>query len=131
MDCPRCGAETVAFPADEYAFALPEGESRAALCSQCLSLGPVADPDGTDNTAPAFERVSERFPSGQAAVPFALLVGRLEHLAVYRAEITALLETVERAGVDPLAALEGLERDPTVAPAVDLAARRRQLEQLV
>jgi len=131
MDCPRCGAETVAFAAGEYAFALPEGESSAALCSQCLSLAPVPDPDVADDTAPAFERISERFPSGRAAVPFALLVGRLEHLAVYREELTELLEAVERAGVDPLSALEQLTHDPTVEPAADLNRRRQQLQQLL
>ena len=135
-DCRRCGTACVVFETGKYARLVPETPQVVTLCPQCLALEPVVDPDRdynatADRTAPAFERVSERFPSGQAAVPFALLVGLLEHLAVYREEITELLEAVERAGIDPLSALEQLTHDPTVEPAADLDRRRQQLQQLL
>jgi hypothetical protein len=61
----------------------------------------------------------------------ALVVGLLANLALYRSEISDLLERVERAGTDPLLVLDRLARDPDLEPAVDLTGRRRQLEQLL
>jgi len=66
-----------------------------------------------------------------AAVPFVLLVGLVPSLARYRSEISALLEVVERAGTDPLLALDRLADDPGVESDTDLRGRRRQLEQLL
>jgi hypothetical protein len=64
-------------------------------------------------------------------VPMALLVGLLSNLALYRSEISALLERVEREGTDPLLVLDRLAHDPDVQTDLDLAGRRRQLEQLL
>ena len=130
MDCPECGGETVAFsvPADLREY-LPGEESGAALCTVCLALRPVADPP---SDPPDFDRVSDGFPSNpDAAVPLALLVGLLPSLVTNRAEISALLERVERAGTDPLLALDRLAADPEIDAGVDLRTRRRQLEQLL
>jgi len=129
MDCPACAEPTVAFavPADLQGC-LPGSESAAALCTTCLRLHPVDDePAGS----PSFDAVSDAFPSTPAAVPFALLLGLLDSLALYRSEISELLERAERAGTDPLLALDRLDRDPALDPAVDLSGRRRQLEQLL
>jgi len=139
MDCPDCGSPTVAFDAGEHADALPGergseggGESAGAgvaLCTRCLALHPVADPPADP---PDFQRVSDAFPADPAAaVPLALLVGLLENLALYRAEIADLLVEVERAGTDPLLALDRLAADESIEADVDLAGRRKQLEQLL
>ena len=128
MDCPDCESPTVAFdvPA-EYAEYVPGSESAVALCTHCLALHPTeegaADPD--------FTRVSKGFPDGEAAVPFALLLGLLGNLALYREEIAALLAAVERAGTDPLLAIDRLARAPDIDATADLSGRRRQLEQLL
>ena len=130
MECPTCGATTVAFAVPEgLAAYLPGAEDGAALCTRCLSLHPVdSAPDGD----PSFEAVSDAFPSNpDAAVPMALLVGLVENLALYRAEISDLLELVERAGTDPLLVLDRLACDPDIEAETDLAGRRRQLEQLL
>lgn len=129
MDCPDCGSETVAFavPA-EYREFLPGDEPGAALCTRCLTLRPVADPpEGT----PDFGRVSDAVPEGEAALPLALMLGLLDELALYRAEIGELLLAAERAGVDPLLVLDRLAADPEIDAAADLSGRRRQLEQLL
>jgi hypothetical protein len=139
MDCPDCGSPTVVFEAGEYADALPgggRGESGGdgagtgvALCTRCLALHPVADPPAD---SPDFQRVSDAFPADPAAaVPLALLVGLLENLALYRAEIADLLGAVERAGTDPLLVLDRLAADEGIETEVDLAGRRKQLEQLL
>jgi hypothetical protein len=130
MDCPECGATTVAFPVpQEYRSLLPGDQSGAALCRRCLSLHPVADPPGD---SPAFQGVSDAFPSSrEAAVPMVLAVGLLENLALYRSEIADLLDRVEREGTDPLLVLDRLARDSDLDPTADLATRRRQLEQLL
>jgi len=130
MECTTCGATTVAFAVPEdLAASLPGSESAAALCTRCLSLHPVENaPDGD----PSFEAVSDAFPTTHnAALPMALLVGLLENLALYRSEISDLFERVERAGSDPLLVLDRLARDPDVEAEVNLAGRRRQLEQLL
>jgi len=130
MDCPECGSETVSFavPAD-LRECLPGEERGAALCVSCLALRPVADPP---DELPDFDRVSDAFPSNaEAALPLALLVGLLDSLATNRSEIATLLERVERAGTDPLLALDRLAADPEIDAAVDLRTRRHQLEQLL
>lgn len=130
MDCPECGAETVAVPVpEEFQSALPGDEPGVALCQRCLTIHPEPDPPAEP---PDLQTVSEAFPSDPAAaVPMALLVGLVENLALYRAEISDLLERVERAGTDPLLVLDRLDRDPALDPAADLGGRRRQLEQLL
>lgn len=130
MDCPECGTETISFPVEpslhEY---LPGEDSGAAICPRCLTLQPVADPPAE---IPDFTGISDAFPSNDdAAVPMALMLGLLSSLATYRQEISALLERVERAGVDPLLVVDRLAEDPTVESKTDLAGRRRQLEQLL
>jgi len=50
---------------------------------------------------------------------------------MHREEITALLERVEREGVDPLLVLDRLDASYGEAAHVDLGRRRRQLEQLL
>lgn len=130
MDCPTCGASTVEFavPA-EMQGSLPGTESAAALCTHCLTLHPVDSEPAGD---PDFEAISDGFPSNPvAALPLALLIGLLDNLALYRSEISELLERVERAGTDPLLALDRLARDPDIDAEVDLEGRRRQLEQLL
>jgi len=132
MHCPDCDVEIVTFSVPEtYEECLPGGtDSTAAvgLCPRCLSLEPVSSPPSKN---PDFERLGESFPSNaDAAVPMALLVGLLSNLALYRSEITTLLEAVERTGTDPLLVLDRLDRDPNIQSDIDLAGRRRQLEQL-
>ncbi len=127
MTCAACEGETVT-------FAVPEsvrGDVSAdvvSLCVQCLAM----EKGGTPDEDPAFALVGEEFPTEPgAAIPMALLVGLLDSLALHRAEITALYEEVERAGVDPLLVLDRLATDPDVQSDIDLAGRRRQLEQLL
>jgi hypothetical protein len=129
MDCPACGAPAVAFavPADLREY-LPGEDPGAALCTACLRLHPVADPPDDD---PDFSLVSDAFPGGEAAVPMAVLVGLLDSLAQYRAEIGALLEHVERAGTDPFLVVDRLADDRAIDAAADLRRRRHQLEQLI
>lgn len=130
MDCQACGAEMLAFPVESaMREQLPGDEPGAAICPNCLSLTPVAEPP---DAVPDFTAISSGFPSNpEAAVPMALVVGLLESLATHRQEIGTLLERVERGGVDPLMTLDRLDEDPDVESSVDLAGRRRQLEQLL
>lgn len=129
MDCQDCGAETVTFEVPgEFLECVPGSESVVGLCTRCLSLQPATEPQET----PDFDRVSREFPNNQeGAVPLALLLGLLENLALYRAEITELLTAVERAGTDPLLVLDRLAHDPAIETELDLSGRRRQLEQLL
>jgi hypothetical protein len=130
MECPTCGVATVTFAVpEELTPYLPGSESAAALCTRCLSLHPA---DSTPAEAPSFDDVSDAFPTDpDAALPMALLVGLLGNLALYRSEISDLLERVERAGTDPFLVLDRLAADPAIDAEVDLAGRRRQLEQLL
>ncbi len=124
MDCPDCGAGTVA-------FAVPDGldtldEPAAALCTHCLALHSVEKSDANSD----FTAVSDDFPTGSAAVPMALAIGLLDSLVLHRETVEALLERVERAGTDPLLVIDRLANDPTLDPKTDLATRRRQVAQL-
>jgi hypothetical protein len=127
MDCPACGEPAVSFAVpDEYAAHAP-GEGAAAVCTRCLSVA-AAD---SGSVEPSFDAVSDAFPDGAAGVPMALLVGLLDSLATNRAAIEALVAAVEREGADPMLVLDRLAADGSLDPAVDLAGRRRQLEQLL
>jgi hypothetical protein len=130
VTCPDCGAPTLAFAVPEqYRDALPGDSDGAEVCTRCLVLRPVADPP-TD--LPEFTAIGDAVPSNDdAAVPFVLMVGLIPSLATNRAEISELLASVERAGTDPLLALDRLADDPTVDAEADLRGRRRQLEQLL
>jgi len=126
MPCADCDGETVTF-AVSPSVRDAVGTEVVSLCTRCLAMEEGKEPD----EEPAFALVGEAFPSEtEAAVPMALLVGLLDSLALHRAEITTLYEEVEGAGVDPLLVLDRLASDPGVRTEIDLAGRRRQLEQL-
>ena len=130
MSCPDCGGDLVPFPvpADLRQF-LPGDEPGASVCRSCLALQPEAEPP---SAVPDFTGLDGAFPDDDsAAVPLVLLVGLLDSLATHRAEITALLERVEREGVDPLLVLDRLDAGYGEQAHVDLGSRRRQLEQLL
>lgn len=129
MDCPACGAETVAFrvPDDLREFA-PEGGATAAICADCLSVAaaPDGDPDGD------FAAIIDAFPEGEAGAATALAVGLLvESLALNRDAIATLLDHAVAGGADPWLVLERLGAAPGIDPADDLDRARRQLDGLL
>lgn len=110
----------------------PDTEPTATFCPVCLTLeGPATGNNIEPAEDPDFSHVSDAFPTGEAAVPFALALGLCSSLATNREAIAALLREVERAGTDPLLAMDRLLEDPSVEPAIDLARRRHQVEQLL
>ncbi|RRJ30475.1 DUF6276 family protein [Halocatena pleomorpha] len=130
MSCPDCDAPLVSFvvPADLREYA-PTTTETLAICTQCLTLYPPtsnATPEATD-----FSRISDAFPTGEAAVPMAIVLGLLESLALNRSEIEQLIERVERAGADPLLLLDKLDRQGSVDPQWDVSRRRHQLQQFL
>ena len=124
MDCDECDGPVVAYKVPEslreYA-----GEY-AATCTRCLALR-EADFGGE----PDFSRVSDEFPEGEAGVAMALALGKLDALALNRADIEELFAVVERAGSDPLLVLDRLSAQGNVRLHFDAARRRHQLEQLL
>ena len=152
MACPACGEPTVPFaiPPESHELA-PAGAEAAAICTRCLTVEP-AEESGDGRRAPGGQdvqqsadgrdvrrsadgadvsRVSEAFPTGPAAVPFALCLGLCDSLATNRRAIETALEATERAGADPLLAIDRLLGDPSVEPAIDLERRRHQLEDML
>jgi hypothetical protein len=129
MTCPDCGREQVAFrvPADLREY-LPEETEVVALCTHCLTLDPSGD---ASTEEPDFGAISDAFPDGEAGAAMALAVGLLDSLALYRDEISALLDRVEREGTDPLLVLDRLATDSSVDSHFDLDRRRTQAEQLL
>ena len=130
MSCPDCGGDLVSFPVpDDLQQLLPGNEPGAGVCRSCLALHPETEPPAA---VPDLSDLDGAIPDADgAAVPLVLLVGLLDSLAMHRAEITALLERVEREGVDPLLVLDRLDVSYGEAAHVDLGRRRRQLEQLL
>ena len=129
MDCPDCGAATIAFEIPrELREYVPGDEPTVALCSRCLTLHPA--PETEASTDPDFTIVSDTFPRSEdeGAIAMVLAVGLLDSFALYRREIEALIEQVEQAGTDPLLLLDRLADDPGTEPAVNLRRRRQHLE---
>ena len=134
MNCPDCGAETIPFDVpDELREYVPGEESAVALCSHCLELHPAPRNEATTN--PDFTTIIDSFPVSETpnhgSIAMALIVGLLPSYTLYRREIEALVERVERAGVDPLLVLDRLADDPDLEPETDLRRRRGHLEQLL
>ncbi|WP_255169011.1 DUF6276 family protein [Natrononativus amylolyticus] len=140
MSCPACGEVRVVFPVPErYREYAPDGASVATICPRCLVVDVPGDDElegapaaGEPKSDPEFDRLGDAFPTRpNRAIPLALAIGLSSSLATNRAAIAALLEETERAGADPLLALDRLLAEPTVEPAVDLERRRHQFEQLL
>ncbi|WP_440763529.1 DUF6276 family protein [Natronorubrum sp. DTA7] len=129
MACSVCDSPTVSFSVPEqYREFAPAQASAATCCTRCLTVEPADD----DTLAePDFTRVSNAFPTSEAAIPLALALGLCSSLATNRAAIEELLEAVERAGTDPLLVLDRLVADPELEPEIDLERRRHQIEQLL
>jgi len=130
--CPDCDGEVVPFtvPEDLREHA-PEEASAASICATCLGVdaadGP--EPDGDAELA----RVLDSFPTGEAGVALALLLGTLPSVALCRESAVALRERAEREGADVALALDRLivaADAGTLEPAFDLGRRVAQFESL-
>lgn len=131
MDCPACGEMTlvVSLPSDLREY-LPRDSEIVVVCRTCLTVTP-AESDATDDpkVIPALSTTLPDDPD--TALAMALLVTLCESLALHRAEIENLVSWIERAGVDPLSALDRLADDPDLDLVLDVERRRHQLVQLL
>lgn len=127
MSCPACDASVVAFAVPdalrEYAPA-----DAAAICTHCLRTTSADAAGVTPDADPDFSTISDAFPSGRAGVAFALVLGKLDSLALERAAIETLCEAAERAGADVRLALDRLAGEDDLDPHFDLSRRTQQLE---
>ena len=137
MACSACGSDaTIALSLSaEYRDYAPSNAAVIDVCTQCLTVDPIesdADSAVEPDDDPDFSRISDALPTRpERAIPLLLAIDLSSSLATNRAAIESLLEDVERAGTDPLLAIDRLLADPTLEPAVDLERRRHQLEQLL
>ncbi|MDG5820838.1 DUF6276 family protein [Natronococcus sp. A-GB7] len=133
MACSACGSDaTIALSLSaEYRDYAPSNATAIGVCTRCLTVDPIGS-DADPTIEPDFSRISDAFPTrSERAVPLLLAIDLSSSLATNRSAIESLLEDVERAGTDPLLAIDRLLADPTLEPAVDLERRRHQLEQLL
>lgn len=122
MDCPDCEAPTIPFRVPATLREHAPGDA-VAVCSSCLCLHRVDDAP----PASSFDGLLGEFPSGEAGAATALAAGLLGSLALNRAAVLACCEFAERAGADPVLALDRLDAAGSVAPHYDLGRRRSQL----
>lgn len=109
----------------------PEAAEAMAICPRCLELTAVDATSAPAGSDAAFARLSDAFPTGEAGVAMALIVGQLDSVAMNRPAIEALVDIVSDRGTDPWLVLERLARAGSVDPDFDLDRRRRQLDQLL
>ncbi|MCD2202923.1 DUF6276 family protein [Halobacterium sp. KA-6] len=130
MSCPNCGGDEVSFPVpDAVSDYLPDERPAATLCTNCLHVSPA---DEAPDEYPDFTRVSDAFPAdGETGAVFACLLALLDRLVVHRSDAEQVATEAERRGVDVLLVLDRLAADDGLDPHLDLARRRRQLEQLI
>lgn len=130
MQCSECDGEVlvVAVP-DELRGYLGDPDV-AAVCRRCLTTTPYEGPATDDSEAVA--DLSDALPSNpDAALAVTTFVTLCGSLALHRSEIEKLVSRIERAGVDPLSALDRLATDPDLDLAIDVERRRTQLTQLL
>jgi len=129
MDCQHCGGDRVAFAVPEELREYAPGEAAAAtVCASCLRVAPVEEEAvGADDAD--LRAVVDGFPTGRGGAAVALLVAKLDSLALNRADISDLADEAERAGADPFLTLDRLASAPGVEPHFDIDRRRPQLEQ--
>ncbi len=130
MSCQSCGGQLLAVPvAEPLRQYLPAEAPAVSVCRDCLAMEPRSS---VPESFPDLTTLDDAMPSNRpAAEPIVLIVGLLDSLALHREEITALLERAERAGTDPLLVVDRLADSYGADAHVDLASRRRQLEQLL
>lgn len=129
MRCPNCDGSMVAFPVPASVRPhLPEEPAGAAICRDCLTLEPIADPP-TDQ--PDFTTILEDFPTGEAGAIAAAFVSRLGSLALNRPEIQALADLAEEAGVDVFLLIDRIAASGRIEPHFDVERRRPQLQQIL
>lgn len=115
----------VAYAVPETLREFADGEY-AATCTRCLALEPSES--GGD---PDFSRISDEFPGGTGGAAMALVLGKLDSLALNRSDIEGLVDVAEREGVDPLLLFDRLRSQGNVRLHFDAERRRHQLEQLL
>jgi hypothetical protein len=129
MRCPNCDGSMVAFPVPASVRPhLPEEPAGAAICRDCLTLEPIADPPADQ---PDFTTILGEFPTGEAGAIAAAFVSRLGSLALNRREIEALADLGEDAGVDVLLLIDRIATSGRIEPHFDVDRRRPQLQQLL
>ncbi len=131
MQCSECGSDVLAVAVpDGLRGYLPGDPATVAVCRRCLTTVPLED-DPTDDPAAVADLSAELPSDPETALSMALLVTLCESLALYRAEIEEVVIGIERAGVDPLLALERLANDSDLDLVLDVERRRPQLVQLL
>jgi hypothetical protein len=125
MDCPNCGTEMLTFTVPEDMRDHADSDD-VGFCPRCLTTAPSERGGDSD-----FSRVSDAFPGGRGGAAMALALGKLDSLALNRADIEGLLEAAEREGVDPMLLIDRLAAQGNVRPAFDIDRRRHQIEQLL
>ncbi|KTG10705.1 hypothetical protein AUR64_05780 [Haloprofundus marisrubri] len=135
MSCPVCESPTlsVVVPEDLREYA-PERSEIVEFCTVCLRThagGSEESAAPVDAADAEFSHVLESFPSGRAGVAFALLLGKLDSLALERAAIETLYAETEEAGGDPMLTLDRIAAAGSVQPHFDIDRRRPQLAQFV
>lgn len=128
MNCPECSAPAIAF-AVPPALREHAPAAETAICSRCLSTFPASegDVDAADPETADFSAIHESVPSGRAGVAFALVLGKLDSLALERQSIESLCEIAEREGTDVRLALERLAVAEEPDPPFDVERRASQL----
>ncbi|WP_205743018.1 DUF6276 family protein [Halalkalirubrum salinum] len=129
MACPNCGADQILFviPADLRSIA---DSDAAAICPHCLAVDPLEDSAEIGADAD-FSAIEASFPDGEPGVAIALILVRLDSLALHRQSVVELFDYAEANGADVFLTLDRLIESDSVEPWFDLARRRSQLDAWV
>ncbi len=126
MSCPvhPDAGVTVAVP-PRYRQYAPNAAERVTQCPHCLRVWS----GGQEAQSP--QAITDQYPAGPAGAGAVLLIGLLASIAGHREQLESLVADLERDGVDVFLLLDRLAGATDIEPAVDLAARQRQLAQLL
>ncbi len=129
MACPNCGADQIFFPIPTALRSIADSDA-AGICPHCLAFEPVEDPAEISADA-NFSAIEASFPDGEPGVAIALLLARLDSLALHRQAVVELFDYAESNGADVFLTLDRLIESDSVEPWFDLERRRSQLDAWV
>jgi len=126
MNCPHCDKQLIQRRVPTELQSVLRSEAKSVfLCDRCLYTQPG---ELSETTAQAMFTEIPSFPEGERGIAVALLLGRLNQLALNRQSAEALCEYIIANGVDIYLLIDRIIENKSIEPHYDLQRRWEQFQ---